>query len=50
MKNKLLKQYKKVLFKAFMANMQNYMTQKTIFENKLFLLEKQLNILGVKIN
>lgn len=50
MKNKLLKQYKKVLFKAFIANMQNNISQKTIFENKLFLLEKQLNILGIKVN
>ena len=50
MKNKLLKQYKKVLFKAFIANMQNNISQKIIFENKLFLLEKQLNILGIKVN
>ena len=50
MKNKLLKQYKKVLFKVFIANMQNDIAQKTIFENKLFSLEKQLNNLGVKIN
>ncbi len=52
MKNRLLKQYKNISFKLFLANINNNLSQKqySIYEYKLNAIEKELNAQGIKIN
>ena len=52
MKNRLLKQYKNISFKLFLAGINNNLSQKqyNIYEYKLDAIEKELNAQGIKIN
>jgi len=51
MKNRLLKQYKNISFKLFLANINNNISQKqySIYEYKLDAIEKELNAQGIRI-
>ena len=52
MKNRLLKQYKNISFKLFLAGINNNLSQKqyNIYEYKLDAIEQKLNAQGIKIN
>ena len=51
MKNRLLKQYKNVSFKLFLANINNNVSQKQceLYQYKMIEIEQKLNDQGIKI-